>query len=699
MKYPLGLMCVAVVLGSVGRASAVDPPTPTAVSPRADAQISAISAEFRWSIEKDDTSYDVQVASDAAFATVVRHLDAVEVPKLQQHGCYIPDLPTGDYHWRVRTRVGDRAGAWSKPIRFSVIDAPPARPPAVPLTNRQPLFMFYVRPAGLSDMVNAIPATLRRNVVFGGGLLDSPDELKKWTPPRGEPGDPYVWAAVNPSGMKSGLPEIEWLFQHCPNVIGVSYAEFTRELWTRPWEQDHLAALIELCARYGRYLMWADGISGADPWLAFCDAPRFASLLKRYGDHIVLGHKSNISVNAWASQSEVLGMWLDGVVGHQQEHLEAWYWEAAGFGDRLDLFFGRHSAKFKTGGDAMAMPPGFHLQQWTAALARGVEVYTLGAPVYSIAGDRMRDCSATAVMAKGGQPTNVFNDYYLPWMRFVVDNEMTPDRAAVEANVGLRLVAAPLPSDHGNYAPLAAYLPAFDAAYGIDQTPWKLKPERQLPASGNTPMLWESLPNSGEHGLVAIMPANASAGATPPAIPTTSFNATALRRMVAIDSSNVFAAVWNDSRFVAVNASENKNITGSFEVRFKDGPARSIGGPMTVHKYLLGRRDARSVVMHLNGSPRIVRDADPPLWSIDDSTLYITADAEPRVSVTPAEALVETRWDAAARRLALTLRHAYAPVYDNPQHAATRRDESRKRPEHLKPYQLRGGPINITLAW
>ena len=78
---------------------------------------------YVWSEKSLIDSYEIQVASDLAFAQVVQS-DVVDRPNLKMR-----PLPAGQYYWRVRYQSHGTAFAWSIPFSF-IVEAP-APPPVV----------------------------------------------------------------------------------------------------------------------------------------------------------------------------------------------------------------------------------------------------------------------------------------------------------------------------------------------------------------------------------------------------------------------------------------------------------------------------------------------------------------------------------------------------------------------------------------
>ena len=72
-----------------------------------------------------------------------------------------------------------------------------------------------------------------------------------------------------------GLADIEWLFQHVPNFVGIQGGEHLSSLYRNNQDGDmrYHHRLTRLCAKYGMFFQEADGTYKDDKWQAV-----FASL-------------------------------------------------------------------------------------------------------------------------------------------------------------------------------------------------------------------------------------------------------------------------------------------------------------------------------------------------------------------------------------------------------------------------------------
>lgn len=101
-------------------------PAPTQSTPAADSKSSDTTPDFAWSGVPDAASYQLQVATDTTFVTLVHTVTQSETTYPLPGGSA---LPGGTYYWRVRAiSAANVVGKWSTKWAFTVDLTPPTAP-------------------------------------------------------------------------------------------------------------------------------------------------------------------------------------------------------------------------------------------------------------------------------------------------------------------------------------------------------------------------------------------------------------------------------------------------------------------------------------------------------------------------------------------------------------------------------------------
>src|SRR5690606_21852450 len=116
--------------------------------------------ELMWQDDSGSTEFEVQLASDENFTSVVAS------GKVDKNNFVTPELPPGEYYWRVRGIHPDRPDApWSRVMRFAI--APEAVEPTAPVLAKTwikyqiPQSVLHRAPANVSiDGQGVVPENL-----------------------------------------------------------------------------------------------------------------------------------------------------------------------------------------------------------------------------------------------------------------------------------------------------------------------------------------------------------------------------------------------------------------------------------------------------------------------------------------------------------------------------------------------------------
>ncbi len=230
-----------------------------------------------------------------------------------------------------------------------------------PLSNEMPMLIVHIDTWCFPDpqkVINLIPKELRPYVVFnislsighddngvfqrsGSGENGGYETAKSWIRACAEE---RVWVMVQPaSGGFSNFPDYKKdddleetlfgeFFRDYPNFIGFNYCEQfwgfddkydqagTKRSPTLPQRYEHFGNLLELCNKYGGYLVvsWCGNQWGqwCSPLAQLKTHSYFASQLSKYADNFILCDKYTQSSYKHDVQSQVLGFYLSGYCGN-----------------------------------------------------------------------------------------------------------------------------------------------------------------------------------------------------------------------------------------------------------------------------------------------------------------------------------------------------------------------------------------------
>ena len=97
--------------------------------------------------------------------------------------------------------------------------------------------------------------------------------------------------------------------------------------------QQYTKAIMILCAKYGRLMVWGDG--GSMSWQKLIDGenPLFPTqFLKSVSQALVWGPKTNVLPDWFDTTSRTQGLWLTNMSTSLLWWHEQWFWTSAGFG-------------------------------------------------------------------------------------------------------------------------------------------------------------------------------------------------------------------------------------------------------------------------------------------------------------------------------------------------------------------------------
>jgi hypothetical protein len=605
------------------------------LSPVADAEMTDFAAMFRWAAIPMLVEYELQYARTADFAspTVVRVASSQDYPYY-----LVPDdqLPApGQWHWRIRGLKGDLAGAWSPARAFTVNNDHAKRPLKRPLTARLPLFTLEAtRVLDYTSFQPAIPADIAPFVgIIAEGMEGQGLPVTEFA--RGMDKLPYAFL------LRShwvGLADIEWLFQHVPNFVGIQGGEHLSSLYRDGKDGDmrYHHRLTRLCAKYGMFYQEADGTYKEDKWQELLDQQ--GAFLREYGPWLVLSQKNNIIRRQFYSQSAAMGLWLGGVT-HQHGAWEdgGFYWQNAGF-HGMGVCTGERTGVLRT------MPRIFWTLNFVMGVSRGCGIYSLdGQTLMTSAKLVARQPDAdwpSAIWYDTGQTTDTFRRFVEPLIRATVQHNLIPTKEEVLRNVKLAVFNDKQTSGDGTAWPhYVEYGPLYAATYGFGKL-------GQIDGQ-----LWEFFPNTGRYYFIPVLPQ----GPTPAlrCVPVSELQEVA--RVKAI--FNAAYPPWYDGDALVCrigdtltiqNSRENEDVTESYSIPLTAGWLRSLTGQIGPHSFLIGKLEdqGRQFWFQTNSE-----------YADREMILSLACGRRPQWQIEPPSAATEARWDESTQTLNLRLTH------------------------------------------
>jgi len=123
---------------------------------------------------------------------------------------------------------------------------------------------------------------------------------------------------------------VEEVLARFPNVVALIDAEqyaFTRE------QREYAARLLDLCDRAGVWFILDAGWHTGSDWREVFLDPTLKAAVERHGRVFLPMWEMNVADAMYYEQSQLLGMWLSGVVAAWGANPQRWYWGEAGFAE------------------------------------------------------------------------------------------------------------------------------------------------------------------------------------------------------------------------------------------------------------------------------------------------------------------------------------------------------------------------------
>ncbi len=613
------------------------PETPVMLSPVADAEITDWAAMFRWKAIPFVLDYRLQLSRTPDFAAPVE----IAVRSSANSPLYMaPDdkLPApGTWYWRIRGEKGTLLGKWSEIRRFVVNDKHTSKPLKRPVSAANPLFTLEA--TWVTDFTRFkpdIPADLAPNIgIIAEGLERVAIPITEFT--RDMDTLPYSFLLRT---HDASLADIEWMFKHVPNVIGMQGGERLGELYNDSEAMRYRHRAIKLCAKYGMFHQEADGTYKDDKWQMMMD--KHGAFIREYGPWLVLSQKNNIIRRQFYSQSCAMGLWLGGIT-HQHGAWEdgGFYWQNAGF-NGMGVCQGERSGVLNT------MPRIFWTLNFVMGIPRGCGIYSLDGQTLMISSKAIaRDPKAAwppRIWDETGRTSDTFNRFVVPMIRGTVTHHLIPTKEEILANIKFAVYNdKKVPGDLSKWPHYVEYGPLYSATYGFR-------------TMGNYDgQLWEFFPNTGRYYFIPVLPqGNEPLSKTVRNVPVSELQDTAKVKSV-FDAAypewyqgDALASLVGDT-LVVLNTRENEDVTERYAVPLRErGRFRSIAGTVSPHAYVAGKFEARNRRLWLQANGE---------YEGRDTEVVVGCARKPVVTVTPAGAAKVNTWNAASGELKLQLTH------------------------------------------
>jgi len=608
-------------------------PAPELISPSPNAKITDIAAFFKWRFVEDAEEYDVQLSRADGFEEAL----SFEAPELNANVAVLfPEKPLlpGKWFWRVRAiGEGGAEGEWSEARSFAVNGEHPKRPLVRPISREKPLFILH-SPSEIEQAWRAVPEDLRPYCALRVEVSERMLDFFRFCNKAERAGASMIIQCSGPGGGVYGevygrsgrgrygrpsLADIEWAFQTCPHVIGVTIVEQFFHHFSDPTSREYAKRLIQLCAKYGRSLFWADGHWVRLGWLKLGADPEMMRLFEEHKAYVVPLWKMNCGWEPLTIHGAVLGLWLCGKVDNYGVEPEDWFWFEAGY-----LGLGKTVGQFKTGNRELC-PPTFWAQMMLMGMASGATCWCL------------EPCSG---MWERGRPDTMRQDTFVrviaPLMRAIVEHELIPSKEEVLSNVKAACKVEPddLRKIDDFFGPFRAL---FEGTYG-------LKHRHEL------------IPNRGRYYFIPLLPILCQRppegvrlfGTSQVAKPGDA-NELFDRLYPLFYEGDAFVIRVGDL-ILATNSHENEDVQQAYRVPLDWGVFNAVGGSLGPHNFVIFKRDGAGLWLHVNNrADRCTK-------------LTIEAPRRPTVKVEPHEALIAAEWDAGRGQLNLEIGHRNGAV-------------------------------------
>jgi hypothetical protein len=630
---------------------------PELSTPRADQQVTDYAVFYRWKKVPRALEYELQWSSDSGFIKPNTRTLRMETDLV----FYLPKddelQDPGVWYWRVRAIDGETKGAWSEVRKMTVNNDHSKSPLKYPITPEQPLFTHEgcrVKRGDVGQFRENLPQEIRKHAAFVMTPLEEKsvaisEHLVEYFQPLAGSEVRFFTRPMNPGPMADdwgSLSEVEALFQENPNCMGSETGEVLSALYKGGQPELFAHRLIRLCAKYGKLFYIADGTYPLDnKWEDMYRLHR--DFLVEHKSWLAFAQKNNILHRQMLSQSSTLGLYLSGMtVANGAWEDGGWYWQQTGF-STLGKMHGQR------GGDVRAMPRIFWCLNFIMGISRGTTIFSLEGQTGTAPDmeniseiDKPLAGNPSAYWTRTGKLLPTYHQFVKPLLDAIVDHQLIPTKEQVLDNIKLAVYNDGIPATGSPDPYYRQFHSLFAGTYGF-------KPMDHHPGE-----LYEFFPNTGRYHYFPVFPqGKVDLGSGIKTLPLSAL----------MDEQRVrdtFNAAYPESyqgdalvgmvgdTLTVLNSNENADEPQSYSVPLNNrGKFSSIEGTVDVHSYLIGKFEDhnRNLWLQINSEypERVMK-------------LKIASKDEPKLKITPSQAVVSKQWKNG--KLELELSHSHGAV-------------------------------------
>lgn len=603
------------------------PSAPTLLFPWDALEIADIASFFTWKPVKGAEMYEVQLSRSRKFTNPL----CFYVPELKANkSVFFPPKPLekGRWYWRVRGINEDGGKGEFSDARSIRINSEHKKSPLVrPLSNENPLFIFH-SPTEIEEAWATIPNELKPYCALRVEVAERGLDIFEFCRRAEKVGANIVIQCSGPGGGvyselydhkygRQSLSELEMVFKRFPNVAGAIIVEQFFSLLTAPLTREYVKRLIQLCAKYGRFFIYADGHWVRKAWLLLGEkAPDVMKLMREYKENVILLWKMNCGWEPLTIHGSILGIWLCGMCEKFGVEPEDWYWSDAGFlelGKRAGMGLGERDL----------IPPTFWGQMMLMGLATGGTCWCLE--------------GWHGLWDKPNKPKDkVLIRTVFPLMKAILRWKLIPSKDEVLKNIKIACKVRREDLYKGG-DPFGPFNILYDGTYGIKHPS-------------------ELIPDNGRYFFIPLLPLLCD---KPPKsfqlFKTDKFsNPSEVKKYVDVLYKPFYEGdafvVKVGNLIVAMNSRENEDVMQSFKWPIEAGKIKLFEGELGPHSYMVGKVEGGKLLLLTNGREE------------KQVKLRFTCCQFPILAVSPSEALVDSQWEDGRLILIISYQHGTVEI-------------------------------------